>query len=176
MARGESGPGRAQDEGNEYEERIVAAVRQLVRKLAVVMRKLAAESGITSLELLCLRQVVENGPTSVADIIDDVKMTPRKVIGILDSLEESGLVRLTRDAEKHGSRIVTATEKGMNLYDGIRYPIQTLFDARDRSILDGKDDENVALCLERLVKAVGAERQNGQSPITSIGPVDRGKR
>jgi hypothetical protein len=39
-----------------------------------------------------------------------------------------------------------------------------------------EDEEQTALCLERLVVSLGADHQNGASPITSIGPVDPGEK
>ncbi|MBN2565231.1 MAG: hypothetical protein JXB46_05935, partial [Candidatus Eisenbacteria bacterium] len=95
--------------------------------------------------------------------------------GVIDSLEKKGLVtrQRTEGARRHVA--FSATESGGKLYDGIRYPIQTLFDTRVTGQLAESDCERIASSLEDFVRAIGADQHDGDTPLTTIGPVDPGR-
>jgi DNA-binding MarR family transcriptional regulator len=175
MVQGRNGVDRGRRAEDECEERIVRSIRMLIRAVSAFSRQLAAKSGVTVLELLCLRRIVEFGPVVTSDIAADVHMNAAKVVAVLDRLEHKGLVKKERKGGRRGSVLFTATDDGIALYEGIRYPIQLLFDARVMDRLAEIGCERIATSLEQIVRAIGADQQDGETPLTSIGPVDPGR-
>jgi DNA-binding MarR family transcriptional regulator len=170
-----TGNGAAPKPHSDHSDRIVRALRILVRALSAQSRELASESGVTVLELLCLRRVCEMGRSTAAEVARDVHMSAAKVVGVMDRLEEKGLVGRKRNPDGRRHMSYDATDSGRERYDSVRYPVQMLFDARDPHVLEEADYERIATALEDLVGAIGAKTHDGDTPLTSIGPVDPGR-
>ena len=103
------------DPSQQYDLRILRALRRITRSIALHSRQLSAVSHITAPQLMCLRTVIANGPLTATAISREIHVSPSTVVGILDRLEDKGLIRRERGREDRRIVFVTATEAGRAL-------------------------------------------------------------
>lgn len=100
------------DPAQQYDLRILRALRRITRSIALHSRQLSAVSHITAPQLMCLRTVIANGPLTATAISREIHVSPSTVVGILDRLEDKGLIRRERGREDRRIVFVTATDAG----------------------------------------------------------------
>src|SRR5690606_13146303 len=133
-----------------YDLRILSALRRITRSVALHSRQLAAYSNITAPQLICLRAVIQHGPMTATAISREIHVSPSTVVGILDRLEDKGLIRRERGKQDRRIVFVTATEAGTQLADDTPSPLQKkLADALNE--LPELEQATITLSLERIV-------------------------
>ena len=159
----------------QYDLRILRALRRITRSIALYSRQLAACSNITAPQLVCLRAVIDHGPLTATAISREVHVSASTVVGILDRLEDKGLVRRERGREDRRIVFVSATEQGIALSRETPSPLQKkLADALNA--LPELEQATITLSLERVVQlmesgAVGAPAPGDVSPMLDV-PTD----
>ena len=149
-----------------YDLRILRALRRITRAVALHSRQLSAVSNITAPQLICLRAVVENGPLTATAISREVHVSASTVVGILDRLEDKGLVRRERGREDRRIVFVSATEAGIALAKGTPSPLQKkLADALNE--LPELEQATITLSLERIVDLMEKRGPAGTAPATT---------
>jgi DNA-binding MarR family transcriptional regulator len=144
---------------HQYDLRILRALRRITRSIALHSRQLAAVSHITGPQLMCLRTVMALGPITSTAISRDIHVSPSTVVGILDRLEDKGLVRRERGREDRRTVFVTATTAGIELAQQAPSPLQKhLADALNA--LPELEQATITLSLERIVALM---EQGGQA-------------
>lgn len=145
----------------QYDLRILSALRRITRSIALHSRQLAACSNITAPQLICLRAVIESGPLTATAISRCIHASPSTVVGILDRLEDKGLIQRERGREDRRIVFVTATEAGIALARETPSPLQKkLADALNA--LPELEQATITMSLERIVTII--ERQGVASP------------
>lgn len=134
-----------------YDLRILQALRRITRSMALHSRQLAAYSHITAPQLVCLRAVIALGPLTATAISREIHVSPSTVVGILDRLEDKGLIRRERSREDRRIVFVAATEAGIDLAKSTPSPLQKkLADAL--MALPELEQATITLSLERIVE------------------------
>lgn len=134
----------------QYDLRILRALRRITRSVALYSRQLAACSNITAPQLICLRTIVDLGPLTATAISREVHVSPSTVVGILDRLEDKGLINRERGREDRRIVFVTATPEGVVLARETPSPLQKqLADALNA--LPELERATITLSLERVV-------------------------
>lgn len=154
------------------EERIINAIRQIIRAVDVDSRRLAAEHQVTGPQLLSLIAVVEDAPVTVTDIAEKVHVSPSTLVGVLDRLEGKGFVERHRDSEDRRLVYVTPTQAGRSLVSKTPYPLQYSL-GRKLKQLPKRERERLAASVEHLVDLMGA-RDLDAGPVLEIGTVAKG--
>jgi DNA-binding MarR family transcriptional regulator len=152
----------------ESAQRIIHAIRMLARALDILSKKLAADSGVTSPQLVCLRYVVEAGPTTATDIASKVHLSASTVVGIIDRLEEKGLLSRERDTADRRVVFLTATDIGRKLIEETPHPVEAMFDGCDEGALAEDDYERIATALEDIVRVLGAGSEDERTDETAL--------
>lgn len=133
-----------------YELRILRALRRITRSVALHSRQLAACSHITGPQLVCLRTVMQKGPMTATAISREVHVSPSTVVGILDRLEDKGLIVRERGREDRRIVFITVTEAGKQLVRDTPSPLQQkLADAL--KALPASERATITSSLERIV-------------------------
>jgi DNA-binding MarR family transcriptional regulator len=140
----------------------------LVRALDVLSRKLAADSGVTSPQLACLRHIVREGTTTTTDIARSIHLSPSTVVGIIDRLEEKGLVRRERDRRDRRVVGLTPTERGKQVVAETPHPVKAMFDNQRAKDLTEEDYERIAVALEDVVRVLGGGADEGQQALDDV--------
>lgn len=130
-------------------------------------RELQARHKVTVPQLTCLTSVAENEPTTTTRIARDVQLSPSTVVGIVDRLENAGLVRRERDRNDRRVINITLTEGGLRLVARSPSPLQDEL-AQSLETLPDLERATIALSLERLVKLLAAGTLDA-APILETG-------
>lgn len=134
----------------QYDLRILRALRRITRSVALHSRQLAAYSNITAPQLVCLRAVIDHGPLTATAISREIHVSASTVVGILDRLEDKALVRRERGREDRRIVFVTATDAGRQLAASTPSPLQKkLSDALNA--LPELEQATITMSLERIV-------------------------
>ena len=162
------------DPAQQYDLRILRVLRRITRSIALHSRQLSAVSHITAPQLMCLRTVIANGPMTATAISREIHVSPSTVVGILDRLEDKGLIRRERGREDRRLVFVTATDAGREVAQQAPSPLQKhLADALNA--LPELEQATITLSLERIValmeeeSGVATEPQgDASSPILEV--------
>lgn len=156
---------------DQYDLRILRALRRITRSIALHSRQLSAGSNITSPQLVCLRTVIDKGPLTATAISREMHVSPSTVVGILDRLEDKDLIVRERSREDRRIIYVTATDQGKQLAKSTPSPLQQkLGDALQQ--LSEQEQLQITMALERVVALIDAdteiEADMSVSPILEI--------
>lgn len=134
----------------EYDLRILRALRRITRSVALHSRQLASCSNITAPQLICLRAVIERGPLTATAISREIHVSASTVVGILDRLEDKGLIQRERGRQDRRIVFITATQAGVQLAEQTPSPLQKkLSDALNA--LPELEQATITMSLERIV-------------------------
>ncbi|MER1968397.1 MarR family transcriptional regulator [Castellaniella sp. GW247-6E4] len=165
------------DTQQDYDLRILRALRRITRSVALHSRQLAACSHITGPQLVCLRTIIQHGPLTATAISREVHVSASTVVGILDRLEDKGLIVRERGREDRRIVFITATEAGHKLARDTPSPLQQKL-SESLKALPELEQATITLSLERVVALMESDagiRQpaDPQSPMLDV-PVGGG--
>jgi len=153
-----------------YDVRVLRSLRRIIHGVDLYSKQLAITAQVTAPQLVCLLHVVNNGPVSATAIGREVHLSPSTVVGILDRLEEKGLVERQRSREDRRIVRVTATREGVELARKAPSPLQQTL-AKSLSELPELEQATIALSLERIVALMEAPEIDA-APILATGPIN----
>ena len=94
------------------EEEILRSLRRIIRAVDLYSRRLIAQSGLSGPQLVCLRALERSGSMQTHHLADAVHLSAATVCGILNRLEQRGLVARTRQSADRRRVVVSLTEAG----------------------------------------------------------------
>lgn len=150
-----------------YDLRIIQALRRIIRAVDIHSHKLASRYHITGPQLACLTAIVENGQLTTGNLAKKVYLSPSTVVGIVDRLEEKGLVERQRDTRDRRQVHISVTRAGQRLTTEAPSLLQeTLANA----LVELPDIEQVSITmsLEKLVDLMEAGHI-GAAPLLETG-------
>ena len=83
--------------GRSPEERLLTALRRIVHGVDLQSRRLLQQCSVTGPQLVCLHTLAEEGPLTSKGLAERVHVHPSTLVGIVDRLEEKGLLERQRD-------------------------------------------------------------------------------
>jgi DNA-binding MarR family transcriptional regulator len=101
-------------------QEVVELQRQLGRMIGQHAPSVWIDSGLTITQLRSLFLIVNKGSTNFRKLADALGVTPSNVTGIVDRLEEQGLVSRTQNPEDRREMTLQATNKGKALVFSLR--------------------------------------------------------
>jgi DNA-binding MarR family transcriptional regulator len=129
----------------------------LLEHLARVGRRAAETSmspgGLRPRHLIALKLLSERGPASQHGLADALSLDPSNVVGLLNELEERGLITRRRDPADRRRHIVELSPLGE---DELACAYARLSDVED-DLLSALSAEERATLYDLLVRAVGAK-------------------
>ncbi|MBI1353030.1 MAG: MarR family transcriptional regulator [Acidobacteria bacterium] len=165
-----------------YKERVVRAIRRIIRSVDIYSQKLALESGVTAPQLSCLIRVVEAGPMTLKSLAAAVDLSASTTVGIVDRLEKKGLVQRERSRIDRRQVFIAATEAGEILAEGSPSPLQDRL-AAALDALPELERAAITLSLERIVElmeigdvSAGQILDTGISLQADIPQIEQGSR
>jgi DNA-binding MarR family transcriptional regulator len=103
---------------------ILRSLRRIMRAVDVQSHRLAAEYAITGPQVVCLQTIAEDGPLTATALAKLVHLGNSTVVGILDRLEQKGLVARERSAVDRRQVLVHVTAAGRDLLARVPSPLQ----------------------------------------------------
>ncbi|MEZ4598968.1 MAG: MarR family transcriptional regulator [Syntrophotaleaceae bacterium] len=145
------------------ESRIVRSLRRIVRGIELHSRKLVIDHQITGPQLACLLALQAEEPLTVKKLAQQAFLSPSTVVGIVDRLEEKGLVKRCRSCNDRRSVFITVTEAGHRLLAAAPSPIQ---ESLTHAIKGLPEEEMVAItiALEKVVDLMESFDCKGDPP------------
>lgn len=154
---------------NSYDLRVLQSLRRIIRAVEIHSRKLAQNYQITGPQLGCLLATREFGPLTTTGLAHQVYLSPSTVVGIVDRLEEKGMVIRRRSREDRRQVHICLTEEGQNLAAKAPSLLQdTLAEALNR--LPELEQVSITLALEKVVDLMEAGKIEA-SPLLETGPI-----
>ncbi len=130
---------------------------------------MAQSHKITGPQLGCLSAVKESGPLTTTKFAQAVYLSPSTIVGIVDRLEEKGLVIRQRGNKDRRQVQICLTEAGERLVECAPSSLQdTLADTLKS--LPELEQVSITLALEKVVEPMEA-REIEVSPVLETGPL-----
>ena len=95
--------------------RILQSVRRIAQCVEHHSKRLAVTHNITSPQLVALLAIAQAGPSTLKAIGRAIQLSPSTVVGIVDRLEEKGLVSRQRDTRDRRNVFVAVTAAGQTV-------------------------------------------------------------
>lgn len=151
---------------SEVSERVLGALRQIIRAIDVHSRKLVLEYGLTGTQLLILKVAGASGEVAVGEIAKRVSLSPATVTGVLDRLEKRGYVERTRDHEDKRRMMVRVTSGGKGALEGAPPLLQEHFVARFGELAEWEQTLLLS-SLQRVAAMMETEEMKGEGLIVA---------
>ena len=136
---------------------LVRELRQFTGLGASFFRAAAARLGMTVTDMQVIDILDSTGPTTAGQLADLTGLTTGAITGMLNRLEEAGLVRRERDPND-GRRVIVRLERGKDEIHKIGPIFDSLGKAWDKLASD-YDDEQIAFLLEFLKRSNAMSRK-----------------
>ena len=136
---------------------LVRELRQSTGLGASFFRAAASRIGMTVTDMQVIDILESTGPATAGQLADLTGLTSGAITGMLNRLEETGLVRRERDPND-GRRIIVRLERGKD----DMYKIGPIFASLEKAwdeMASQYDDEQIAFLLEFLKRSNAMSRQ-----------------
>ncbi len=135
---------------------VLRSLRRILQAVDLHGRGLKARHGLTGPQIICLREIRRRESLNTGRLAREVGLKPPTVTGIVDRLEERGLVtRRRRHRDKRQVR-VELTEQGCTVVDAAPAPLQEKFVER-LGYLPRERQEAIAAHLDEVVGLLEAD-------------------
>ena len=142
---------------NDYEYRILSALRRVIRSVDIYSKKLNTELGLTTPQLLCLHALAKSESMTLTDLAKEVNLGVSTVNGIIDRLEIKQFLTRNRSSEDRRKVGLAITSSGKVIV--LKAP-SLLQDKLATSLSELSDSEQLAITasLELVVRLMEVER------------------
>lgn len=140
---------------SDTEEEVLKSLRRIIRAVDLYSRKLVTQTGLSGPQLICLRQLASDGPMQTNHLADAVNLSPATVCGILNRLEQRGLVIRERQTDDRRRVLVELSEAGLDTVDHAPPPLHDSFLFKLRA-LPQRQQDNIKKTLTRIVAMMAA--------------------
>ena len=137
---------------------IARHLRQITHELDRYSKYMQENYQITIPQLVCLREIHENGPIALGALSKIVYVNSSTVTGIVDRLEKRNLVRRTRVSKDRRQIHVEITEEGLEFIANAPGPLEEKF-AQRISKLDRDEVKAILFAIEKLVKMLNSSEE-----------------
>ena len=154
----------------QYDLRILQSLRRIIRAIEIHSHQLANSHGITGPQLSCLLAIRDQGKLTAARLAKIVYLSPSTLVGILDRLEEKGLVNRSRSARDRRQVLIEVTPAGEAL---AAVAPSLLQDTLRNALVALPELERVSISqsLEKVVDLMEA-RSISAAPVLETGPLN----
>jgi DNA-binding MarR family transcriptional regulator len=147
----------SQEESTKIPEELTRELRQFTGLAASFFRAAAARLSLTVTDLQVIDILESTGPSTAGQLAELTGLTTGATTGMLNRMEEAGLVRRERDPND-GRRVIVRLETGKDEL----HKIGPIFDALGQAwdeLASGYDDEQIAFLLEFLKRSNAMSRK-----------------
>ena len=127
---------------SDKEEEILRSLRRIIRAVDRYSRKLMTQTGLSGPQMICLQQLSAGGPMQTSHLADAVNLSSATVCGILNRLEQRGLVVRERQTADRRRVLVSLSDAGQDavniappaMHDSFLFRLRALPQDRQQSI------------------------------------------
>ena len=152
-------------------EKVLIALRRIIRATDLYSRKLSKEAGLTAPQLLILHALQCRGELTMGEIADEVTLSQGTITTILDRLEKRGLLHRERGSSDKRRVYAHISTRGRELLAQAPAPLQQEFMHRFQQ-LDEREQSGILGALEKVAAMMNAGDIDA-SPVLDVGAIDR---
>lgn len=152
-----------------YEIRLLRAIRRVIRAVDLHSKMLQQAQDITSPQLICLMTLLRQGPLTLKALSQAVDLSPSTIVGIVDRLEDKGLVTRMRNTSDRRQVMVSITVQGQSAAQRAPFPLQDRLVTSFRELPE-LERATLTLAFERVVALMGAGEIDA-SAILDTAPI-----
>ena len=108
-------------------DNVLISLRRIIQAIDLHSRQLVRQHGITTPQLIILKQIHDNQPITVSKVAKQISLKQATVTDILNRLEKKGLVQREKDTGDRRQVLVKETDAGKRLLDAAPSPLQETF-------------------------------------------------
>ncbi|MBN1848752.1 MAG: MarR family transcriptional regulator [Deltaproteobacteria bacterium] len=139
-----------------YTKDIIYSIRRLMQAGELYTKELNKNYNISSAQLNCLLTLYDNGPLSPSRIAKNIMVNSSTVTGIIDRLEQKGLVKRMRISPDRRIITVELTRNGKILAENAPPPIQwKIMDGLNK--ISGKEIQQISRTLTKLTNMLDVQ-------------------
>ncbi|WJG10712.1 MarR family transcriptional regulator [Aliiglaciecola sp. LCG003] len=153
-----------------YEELLVS-LRRVIRAIDLYSKKLSKETGLTSPQLIVMREISAYDGIAVKDIASSINLSSATVTNILDRLESRSYVvreRSTQDKRKVGLHL---TDLGFEAIKDAPKPLQDHFVQRFEQLEEWEQSQMLST-MQRIAKMMDADEIDA-APLLQVGIIQQ---
>lgn len=148
---------------------VLIALRKIIQAIDLNSRQLVKRVGLTGPQLVILKSIFTAGRVSAGDVAKRVSLSQGTVTGILERMENRGLVMRQRGRQDKRRVMVQVTEAGKILLENAPPVMQENFLKKFNKI-DPWEQTMILSALQRLVSMMDA-REISAAPFLSAAPI-----
>jgi Transcriptional regulators len=141
-----------------HQDQIIAALRQIAQAIDTRSRQLLAECGLSAPQIGTLRELARTGGCSPSELADALHLSPQTMAGILQRLEQRGMVGRERDPNDKRSFVVQLTAEGKTAADTAPPLLRDEFTTQLEKLPAWEQSQMLAT-LQRIAHMMHAEDQ-----------------
>ena len=138
------------------EEDILRSLRRIIRAVDLYSRKLMTQTGLSGPQVICLRQLADQGPMQTSHLAAAVNLSSATVCGILNRLEQRGLVVRERQPDDRRRVVVSLSDAGQDTVDNAPPVLHDSFLFKLRS-LPPEQQLGIHRTLGQIVRMMAAD-------------------
>ena len=151
------------------EEKIVAALRRIIRAVDLHSKYLTHRYGLTGPQIVILQEVLRSRSISTGDLAENVNLSQATVSDILDRLEKRDLVKRTRSSADKRRVLNEVTAKAEEILKEAPPLLQDRF-VHSLSQLNDWEQTHILSTLQRVARMMQAEEIEA-APVLVSGPL-----
>lgn len=164
-------------ESTSLEQSIVRSLRRIIRAVGLYSRELLRRRNLTTSQLATLRQLGRYGPLPAGRLARGIAVSQATITGVVDRLEERGLVTRSRDSRDRRRVVVDLTEAGLRVVASSPPPLHERFMLR-LAELPPAERREIDRMLGRIVEMMEVEEVEAAPMLAAEtvldGPPDEG--
>ncbi len=139
----------------EIHDKVLVALRQIIRAIDLHSKKLERESGMTGPQLLVMQSIAQAEPVTAGEIAREVNLSQATVTSILDRLERKAYLRRERSKQDKRKVFLYLTEAGGQVLEKAPTLMQENF-IRSFSHLEDWEQNLILSSLQRVAEMMQA--------------------
>lgn len=156
-----------------YAESILISFRRIARAIELFSRELESRFDLTVSQLLCMRQLLTDGPQPPSELARRIYLSQATVTGILNRLENREIVRRERMGPDRRVVTVSLTDHGRKMVEAAPLPLQKYFYDRLNQLPE-KQQVQITKILAQVVEMMESHDIVGDPP-TNPSPLTESK-
>jgi DNA-binding MarR family transcriptional regulator len=148
-------------------DNVLISLRRIIQAIDLHSRQLARQHGITTPQLIILKQIQGQEAMTVSEVARQVSLKQATVTDILNRLERNGLVLREKDTNDRRQVLVKETDVGKKLLETAPSPLQETFLEKFEDLENWQ--QNMILASLQLLGTMMADDEVPAAPILSTG-------
>ncbi|MBF0309367.1 MAG: MarR family transcriptional regulator [Magnetococcales bacterium] len=142
------------------------ALRRIIRAIDIHSKQIMHVYGISGTQAMILRQMAQTGRTTATRLAGVVHLSKSTISGVLERLENRGLIARQTDGNDRRLEWLMVTAKGEEILTSAAPLLQERFEERFQS-LPGEEQNGILAALQRITELMDATDIEAASILTS---------